>query len=243
MKFSEKLMNLRKSKGMSQEELASKLNVTRQSVSKWKLDQTTPDMNKLIEIAKLFEISLDELINDIETSNTENTYKESAVEKNNKKISISILIIGIILSIILCGVGWIRQNNATKTNEKSYNDAYALSEKNYNEAMERVNNIDTELEELNPQKDTLETEKNSLTMGSANWFSETQRLSNEIYDLNVKIMNLQSEKNQLQNANYTVYYNPVKSINYLIYYYIGAGIFTVAILIALIYFLVTRRKK
>ena len=58
MKFSEKLENLRKSKGMSQEALAQKLNVTRQTVSKWELDQTTPDMNKLIEISKLFEISL-----------------------------------------------------------------------------------------------------------------------------------------------------------------------------------------
>lgn len=48
MKFSEKLENLRKSKGMSQEALAQKLNVTRQTVSKWELDQTTPDMNKLI---------------------------------------------------------------------------------------------------------------------------------------------------------------------------------------------------
>ena len=62
MKFSEKLENLRKSKGMSQEALAQKLNVTRQTVSKWELDQTTPDMNKLIEISKIFEISLDELL-------------------------------------------------------------------------------------------------------------------------------------------------------------------------------------
>ena len=52
MKFSEKLMNLRKSKGMSQENLAEKLNVTRQTVSKWELDQTTPDLNKLIELSK-----------------------------------------------------------------------------------------------------------------------------------------------------------------------------------------------
>ena len=63
MKFSEKLMSLRKSKGMSQENLAEKLNVTRQTISKWELDQTTPDLNKLLEISKLFEISIDELTN------------------------------------------------------------------------------------------------------------------------------------------------------------------------------------
>jgi len=61
MKFSEKLLNLRKGKGMSQEKLAKSLNVTRQTISKWELNQTVPDMNKLVKIAKLFKISLDEL--------------------------------------------------------------------------------------------------------------------------------------------------------------------------------------
>ena len=61
MKFSEKLLNLRKEKGMSQEKLAKSLNVTRQTISKWELNQTVPDMNKLVKIAKLFKISLDEL--------------------------------------------------------------------------------------------------------------------------------------------------------------------------------------
>lgn len=242
MKFSEKLMNLRKSKGMSQEDLAIKLNVTRQTVSKWESDQTTPDMNKLIEISKLFEISLDELTNNIETSNSEKTYKESSVEKNNKKIAIRIFIVGLIISIILCGIGLIKQNNAKKTNEQFYNDAYALSLKNYNAAMERVDEINIELKNLNFQKDTLEIEKNSLTIGSSNWFSETSRLTTEIYDLDVKIMELESEKNQLVNADYTVYYNPVKPITYLIFYYIGAGIFAALALTSLIYYLATRKK-
>ena len=60
MKFSEKLMNLRRSKGWSQDEFAQQIGVTRQTVSKWELDQTVPDMNKLIDISKVFGISLDE---------------------------------------------------------------------------------------------------------------------------------------------------------------------------------------
>ena len=51
MKFSQKLMELRKGKGMSQGELSDKLNVTIQTLSKWELDQTVPDMNKLKEIS------------------------------------------------------------------------------------------------------------------------------------------------------------------------------------------------
>ena len=69
MKFSEKLLSLRKQKGLSQEDLADKLNVTRQTVSKWELDQTVPDMNKLVEISKLFEISLDELTGGMNMNN------------------------------------------------------------------------------------------------------------------------------------------------------------------------------
>lgn len=242
MKFSENLINLRKSKGMSQEDLARSLDVTRQTVSKWELDQTVPDMNKLIEISKLFEISLDELINNMQNLNSKDKYRESAVEKNNKKISIKLFIVGLIICCVLCGLGWIKQSNAIKTNKNLYNEAYALSEKNYNEALERVNNINSELENLNSKKYTLESEKNSLSIGSSNWFSESSRLSSEIYNLNANIANLEAEKNQLLNADYKVYYNEVKPITYLILYYIGTGTLALASLISLIYFLVTRKK-
>ena len=63
MNFNEKLMELRKQKGWSQEELGNRLNVTRQTISKWELAQTTPEMDKLVEISQLFDISLDELLN------------------------------------------------------------------------------------------------------------------------------------------------------------------------------------
>lgn len=242
MKFSEKLENLRKSKGMSQEDLAQKLNVTRQTVSKWELDQTAPDMNKLIEISKLFEISLDELANNIETSNSEKTYKESSVEKNNKKIAIRIFIVGLIISLLLCGIGLIKQNDAKKINEQRYNEAYDLSVKNYNNAMDRVDQINVELKNFNSKKDTLEAKMNSLKMASSNWFSETTKLTNEIYELDIKIMNLEGEKNQLLSADYKVYYELVKPITYNIFYYIAAGIFIILTLIALIYYLVTRKK-
>ena len=53
MKFNEKLIKLRKEKLLSQEELAEKLGVTRQTISKWELEQTTPDMDKLQQISKL----------------------------------------------------------------------------------------------------------------------------------------------------------------------------------------------
>ena len=64
MEFGNKLYELRKEKGLSQEELASRLEVTRQTVSKWELGDSTPDLDKLVLLSELFEISLDELVLD-----------------------------------------------------------------------------------------------------------------------------------------------------------------------------------
>ncbi|SEV83706.1 helix-turn-helix transcriptional regulator [[Clostridium] fimetarium] len=62
MEFQDKLIALRKQNGMSQEDLGNAIGVSRQTVSKWEMGQTTPEMNKLIELSKLFDISVDELL-------------------------------------------------------------------------------------------------------------------------------------------------------------------------------------
>lgn len=68
MNLGEKLYNLRKNKNLSQEEVADKLNVTRQSVSKWETGESKPDIDKIIPICELFDISTNELLG-IEDSN------------------------------------------------------------------------------------------------------------------------------------------------------------------------------
>ena len=62
MSLGNKLLELRKSKQLSQEELADKLNVTRQTISKWETDQSTPDFDKIIPLCELYEITADELL-------------------------------------------------------------------------------------------------------------------------------------------------------------------------------------
>ena len=64
MKFSEKLIKLRKDNKLSQEQLANMLDVSRQSVSKWESGQTYPEMDKLLSLCKIFKCTLDELTND-----------------------------------------------------------------------------------------------------------------------------------------------------------------------------------
>ena len=78
MGFSEKLQKIRKDNNITQEGLADKLNVSRQAVSKWESGSAYPDTEKLIQISKIFNISLDELINDnidIDKSKNNNTKK------------------------------------------------------------------------------------------------------------------------------------------------------------------------
>ena len=71
MKFCDKLQKIRKENNITQEQLADKLNVSRQAVSKWESGTAYPDTEKLIQISKIFNTSLDELIND----NKENSQK------------------------------------------------------------------------------------------------------------------------------------------------------------------------
>ena len=57
MSLSEKILMLRKQKGWSQEELAEQLGVSRQSVSKWESGTSLPDLNRILDLSRLFSVS------------------------------------------------------------------------------------------------------------------------------------------------------------------------------------------
>lgn len=113
MEFNNKLYELRKQKGFSQEELAHRLNVSRQTISKWEVGESSPDMEKLIAISDLFEISLDELVLgkapqkdepsvQVVKSEMYSDFKEHVLTKDNKgKAKKGLKIIGIAFGIIL----------------------------------------------------------------------------------------------------------------------------------------------
>ncbi|WP_304752575.1 helix-turn-helix domain-containing protein [Dubosiella newyorkensis] len=62
MNLGEKIIELRKKEGYSQEELASLLDVSRQSVSKWELNASTPDLDKIVRLSEIFHVSIDSLL-------------------------------------------------------------------------------------------------------------------------------------------------------------------------------------
>lgn len=120
MELSQKITYLRKQKGWSQEQLATKLEVSRQAVYKWEAGISQPEIDKLKKIAKLFEVSFDELLDDeitvdikeedtlpppafeevAEKDNTVDINNEEEPKPKEKRSGKRALIIGLIVSIV-----------------------------------------------------------------------------------------------------------------------------------------------
>ena len=103
MKFGDKLSQLRRKNGLSQEELGEKLNVTRQTISKWELGQSKPDTDKLIEISKLLNVDFNQLANDeitIQDSSSDKVTNFDDVQPR-KWLLVLLVIVAIIIIIIL----------------------------------------------------------------------------------------------------------------------------------------------
>ena len=105
MTIADRIQTLRKSKGMSQEELADAAGVSRQAVSKWESEQSTPDLDKVVILSEIFDVTTDYLLKGIEPVET-NDHKTMAdvvdqkilTEKNSKRAKS-------ILKWVLIGLG------------------------------------------------------------------------------------------------------------------------------------------
>lgn len=86
MNLGEKLFELRKEKNLSQEEVADKLNVTRQTVSKWETNQSTPDFDKIIPICQLFGISTEELLTGNKKEERHTEEQNQVIEEKKEKV-------------------------------------------------------------------------------------------------------------------------------------------------------------
>ena len=90
MNVSQKILLQRKKKGISQEDLANALNVSRQAVSKWESSQSVPDMDKIVALSSYFNITTDYLLKDeIETIDGADNYSSKNVDMQmlNKELS------------------------------------------------------------------------------------------------------------------------------------------------------------
>lgn len=102
MNISDRIQHLRKARGISQEELADKIGVSRQAVSKWESEQSVPDMDKIISLSDFFETTTDYLLKGIEP-----------VKESEKKWSAPVFsVAGTVLNaagLVLAAVIWIER--------------------------------------------------------------------------------------------------------------------------------------
>lgn len=104
MEIGNKIIELRKKNGFSQEELAEKVGVARQTISKWELGETSPDIKQAKELSKIFNVSLDELVDneikDILMEKTSNTEKLAGVILKILKVIGVLFIIFLVIDIM-----------------------------------------------------------------------------------------------------------------------------------------------
>ena len=119
--LSDNIRKYRKLNNMSQDELAEKLNVTRQSISLWETGQTQPSLENIVALAKLFEISTDELlVSDKTEQPASNTVAEQPPNNPKNKPKIPFLVLGIVIAVVvLATVAFVLLgiNNNSKNNE------------------------------------------------------------------------------------------------------------------------------
>ena len=123
MEIGNKILELRKKGNLSQEQLAEKINVTRQTISKWELNETTPDIKQAKELSKIFKVSLDELtgndVNKILVQKISNTEKLAGIiVKILKFIGIAfiiLLIIDIVALILFASTGKLKNLGSSST--------------------------------------------------------------------------------------------------------------------------------
>ena len=122
MNLNERLFELRKNKNLTQDEVAEKLNVTRQTISKWENGQSSPDFDKIAPLCEIYDVTPNELFSDIpEYEQRENkkikeklSYDEMTnaqiKQKTAEVISGAILIFIVAIAILIVGAGFLNIN-------------------------------------------------------------------------------------------------------------------------------------
>lgn len=125
MTFGDKLIELRKSRGLSQEKVAEQLSVTRQTISNWETNQAMPTIDKAKDLSKLFHVSLDELLdNDVSSimmdrmSNVEKLASMLIKIIKGFGVALIVLLIISILSIIFSYTSFRNANSKTVQPDK-----------------------------------------------------------------------------------------------------------------------------
>ena len=110
MKLSDKIVGLRKSNGMSQEDLAEKLDVSRQAISRWESGAAMPDANNILQLSKLFGVTTDYLLNDDYQSDNDLPKVKEVQNDNLGQIMIYLVTLEVMILLMQFMTTFILQN-------------------------------------------------------------------------------------------------------------------------------------
>ena len=132
MAVGNRIYELRKENKLSQEKLAEKIGVTRQTISNWELNESSPDLKQAKELSTVFSISLDELVeNDIKDILLDKTNKSNNNMNKLNKIMLSMLISSIALFIVLLLMLFsLNTISSRKKDNKRYDEVTVVCELN-----------------------------------------------------------------------------------------------------------------
>ena len=159
--LSENIRKYRKSRQMSQDELAEKLEVTRQSISLWETGQTQPSLDNIVALAKLFDISTDALLTGNVPEAADGEVTKLTAEKTKRKKSIIFIVIAclvVVLAFIIVGFSW--KKEIFKSDENSMDEAFALTEQTVvNDEKEPIHSGEEQNQALNDNESTQDKEE------------------------------------------------------------------------------------
>ena len=163
-------------------------------------------------------------------------------EKKKITLPIKVTIIGCIIGLIIASIGGVKQLKAKKINQERHDAALKQSQEMVDKANARLAEIEEEYNELQTQYDAKKQECDAVTFGSENWFENSSKCNDELFDLESQIASLEFESSAINLKDYTVYYDLVKPMSYCIFYIIGGSVAGIAILAAFIIYLVKGKK-
>ncbi len=163
--------------------------------------------------------------------------------KKKLPLPLLILIVGVGIGLLFGGVGLFKQLDSKRVNKERYNNAYKQSETAVKAANERLAQIETEYNAIKTKFNEKALECDSIVTGSDNWFVNKNQCLREKQELQDQLWNLESEDKSIKAKDYTVYYQKVKPMSYLIFYIIGGSIAFLAALGAFIIYLVKGKKS
>ena len=129
--LSDNIRNFRKKNNMSQDELAEKLNVSRQSVSLWETGQTQPTIDNITALAKIFNVSADMLLNDNTIDSSDDLQDEpqdNITSKKRKTTIIAVITVAVIAIAVAAVIVLLNGNSIKKNNNNSLDTSVSQSE-------------------------------------------------------------------------------------------------------------------